>query len=101
MRIKKGDQVKMLVGKDHGKSGAVLRVLSDEGRVVIEGLNLYKKRVRPKKAGAKGEMVSLPRAISMSNVMVVCPNCKRPTRVGHAMSEGRSMRLCKKCKASF
>ena|SRR3989338_2200771 len=102
MDIRKGDQVKILVGKDRGKSGPVLRVEPQTSRVVVEGFNLYKKRVRPKAAGAKGEMVSLPRAVPASNVMMICPTCKRPTRVGHtALEGGKKMRLCKKCKATF
>jgi large subunit ribosomal protein L24 len=100
MHIKKGDQVKMLVGKDRGKTGTVLRVLPHEERLVVEGLNLYKKRVRPKRAGEKGEMVSLPRAIQASKAMVVCPSCKRAARVGHRVDEkGVKGRICKKCGA--
>jgi large subunit ribosomal protein L24 len=101
MRIKKGDKVKMLVGKDRGKTGEVLRVLPKEGRVVVEGLNVYKKRVRPKRAGAKGELVTLPRPVHASKVMVVCPSCAAATRVTHHVDEkGVKSRMCKKCKAT-
>ena len=100
MDIKKGDQVKIMTGKDRSKTGTVLRVLLQENRLVVEGLNLYKKRARPKTAGQKGEMVALPRPIHASNVMLVCASCKRTTRVGHhADGKGKKNRICKKCKA--
>ena len=99
MKIKKGDQVKILSGKDRGKAGAVFTVFSEEGRVTVEGLNLYKKRVRPKRAGQKGETVSVPRPMSVSNVMLVCSSCKKPSRVGHRLEGKNKVRYCKKCKA--
>ncbi len=100
MDIKKGDQVKIMTGKDRSKTGTVLRVLPQDDRLVVEGLNLYKKRARPKTAGEKGEMVALPRSLHASNVMLVCASCKRPTRVGHrADGKGKKNRVCKKCKA--
>ncbi len=70
MSVKKGDTVTILKGKDAGKSGKVLRVIPKENKVVVEGINLYKKHQRPKKQGQKGEMVSLPRAINRSNIAV-------------------------------
>ncbi len=92
----------MFKGKDRGKTGIVLRVAPKEARVVIEGLNLYIKKARPRTAETKGEMVSLPRPVPVGNVMVVCPNCKHPTRVGHMVTaERKSIRMCKKCKSSF
>ncbi|MBI2623005.1 MAG: 50S ribosomal protein L24 [Candidatus Liptonbacteria bacterium] len=102
MNIKKGDQVKILTGKDRGKTGTVLRAFPEDERCVVEGFNLYKKRARPKRAGEKGEMVSLPRPIHISNVMLVCPSCKHPARVGHRVSEkGTKERVCKKCRAAL
>lgn len=99
MKIKKGDTVKIIVGKDKGKSGKVLKVIPQDNRVLIEGLNLFKKNVRPKKQGEKGEIVSLPRAINSSNVMLVCPNCKNAARVGYVMDGEDKKRMCKKCQS--
>ncbi|MEK7193721.1 MAG: 50S ribosomal protein L24 [Patescibacteria group bacterium] len=99
MKIKKGDNVKITVGKDRGKTGTVSRVLSVEGRVVIDGLNLYKKRSKPKKQGKKGEMVLVPRPLQVSNIQLVCGNCKQPTRVGYHFEGEKKVRYCKKCQS--
>lgn len=105
MRIKKGDQVKIIKGKDRGKSGVILHVFPDEARVTVEGINLYKKRVRPKQQGQKGETVIVPRPLAISNVMLVCPNCKKPARVGfRTEGSGKNMtktRICRKCGADI
>jgi large subunit ribosomal protein L24 len=100
MRIKKGDQVKIITGKDRGKAGTVLKVFPEENRLTVEGFNLYKKRVRPKKAGQKGEVVLVPRPLSASNVMLVCGSCKEAVRVGHHVEGGSRTRYCKRCKAT-
>lgn len=99
MNIKKGDQVKILAGKDKGKTGTVLSVSVAENSVVVEGLNLMKKRMRPKAQGKTGETVLLPRSTDASNVALVCKNCKMPTRVGFRMSGSEKVRYCKKCEA--
>jgi len=100
MRIKKGDNVKIISGKDRGKTGNVSRIFPDENRLAVEGLNLYKKRVRPKRQGQKGEMVLVPRPLSASKVMLVCSNCKKPTRIGFRISGKQKVRCCKKCGAN-
>jgi large subunit ribosomal protein L24 len=101
LKIKKGDTVKMLKGKDRGKTGKVLEVRPKEMKVVVEGLNLVKKHKRFRTQGMKGEIVSLPRAVPIANVMLVCPSCGDPTRVGILRLEGRRFRVCKKCKYQF
>lgn len=100
MKLKKGDQVKIIAGKDRGKSGKVLHVFLEKGRLTVEGLNVYKKRVRPKAQGQKGETALVPRSIDSSNVMLLCPNCKKGVRVGYRTEEGSKIRFCKKCKAA-
>ena len=100
MHIHKGDQVKILVGKDRGKTGKVLRVFPEDERVLIEGLNLFKKRVRPKRQGQKGEIVSIPRPLHASSVQLVCSSCKKPSRVGFREEGGKKVRYCKKCGAT-
>lgn len=100
MKLKKGDNVQVMAGKDRGKSGTVLRVFLRDDRVSVEGVNVYRKRVRAKRAGQKGESVSVPRPLAVSNVMLICKSCKRATRVGYR-GEGRSKeRFCKKCQAT-
>ncbi len=97
MRIKKGDTVKILQGKEKGKTGKVLRVMPAAGRMLVEGLNLYKKHVKPRKQGEKGETVTIPRSLNASNAMLVCPSCGKPTRVGAVVENDKKVRVCKKC----
>jgi large subunit ribosomal protein L24 len=97
MKIKKGDNVKILSGKDRGKTGKVSRVLPDAGKALVEGLNLVKKHIRPRKQGEKGQRVSVPAAIDISSLMLVCPKCSKATRVGFKVNEKSKFRICKKC----
>lgn len=102
MKIKKGDTVKMMTGKDRTKTGKVLRVLSGGMRVTVEGLNLLTKHQRPRREGEKGQKIHFPRSVSIANVMLVCTKCGRGTRVGYRfITEGekqKKVRMCKKCK---
>ncbi len=97
MNIKKGDNVKILSGKDRGKTGAVLTVFPEDDRISVDGLNVYKKRVRPKKQGQKGETVLVPRPLNASKVALICSSCKKQTRVGHRFDGNKKVRYCKKC----
>ena len=90
----------MLSGKDRGKTGKILAVLSD-GRLVIEGLNLIKKHTRARKQGQKGQIISKERAVSASSVALVCKSCGLPTRVGYKIENGNKVRMCKKCKSEI
>ncbi|MFZ5982201.1 MAG: 50S ribosomal protein L24 [Patescibacteria group bacterium] len=101
MKIKKGDQVKMLSGKDKGKTGKIQGVFLTEGKVAVENLNLMKKHNRPKREGEKGQRVEIPRKVDISSVMLICPKCAKPTRVGSkAIKEGKA-RVCKKCNSEI
>lgn len=97
MNIKKGDNVKMLSGKDRGKTGKVLHVFPEARRVVVEGLNKIKKHQRAKKQGQKGQIIEKERAVSISNVQLVCPKCSKPARAGHKKEGDKKVRVCKKC----
>lgn len=101
MKIKKGDTIAMVKGKDKGKTGKVLKALPKENRVIVEGLNLIKKHQRPRRQGEKGQIITIPRAVSVANVKLTCPKCDQRTRVGYKIIESRKYRLCKKCEASF
>lgn len=96
MKIKKGDTVKIIAGKDKGKSGKVERVLTDSNKVIIPGLNLFKSHQRPKKQGQKGQMVDKSMPIHISNVMFVDPKSQKPTRIGKRSENGRMKRYAKK-----
>lgn len=101
LRIKKGDIVKVITGKDSGKTGKVLRTAPHLGNAIVEGLNLYKKHKRPKRQGEKGELVEVQRPLRMSNLMPVCPSCGKATRVGNHREGVNSTRVCKKCGNEF
>jgi len=106
MKIKVGDKVKMLGGKDRGKTGKVLQVLVSDNRVMVEGLNLIIKHQRPKKQGEKGQRLQFPRAVNLSKVALICPKCGAATRVGFKIittEEGKRLksRRCLKCQETF
>lgn len=101
MKVKKGDLVKMLAGKDRGKTGKILKVVSEDKKAVVEGLNIIKKHNRPRREGEKGQRVEIPRAIDVSNVMVICPKCGKTSRIGYKKTGGEKFRFCKKCKSEI
>jgi len=113
MKIKKNDTVLVISGKDRGKRGKVLQVFPGKnrakkaspssspslsfGRVMVEGVNLRKKHRKPKKSGEKGQIITLPGSISVSNIKLICLKCGKPTRLGYKISQGKKYRICKKC----
>ncbi len=100
-KIKKNDQVLITKGKDRGKKGKVLEVFPKEGKLMVEGANLRKKHVRPKRGGEKGQVIETPAALFMANVKLICPKCSQPARVGVKIIENKKYRLCKKCGSEF
>jgi len=97
--LKKGDNVQILKGKDRGKSGKILRINPRENRAVVEGLNLVKKNIRPKREGEKGQIISIPQSVSLSNLAFLCEHCRRPVRLGIEEGEKGKKRYCRKCRA--
>lgn len=97
MKIKKGDTVLIISGKDKGKRGKVLRSLPQEDRIVIEGIHLIKKHQRPKRAGEKGQLVTMPAPVHISNVKIVCSKCGKAARIGYKIEGDKKYRVCKKC----
>ncbi len=102
MRIKKGDQIEVITGKpeNKGKRGEVIRVFPKEGRVVVQGINLRTKHQRQVQSQGKTVnpgIVKLEAPIDVSNVMIVCKKCNKPTRVGISRDGGKAVRVCKKC----
>ena len=102
MHVKKGDKVVVLSGKDKGKEGEILRAKPAEGKVIVEGVAMVTKAVRPNAQTQQGGIIEQEAAIDASNVMLICPSCGKPTRVGHGVNdEGKKVRVCKKCGAKF
>jgi len=98
-RIRKGDTVRILLGKDRGKSAKVMTVFPQEGRIIVEGIQMAKKHIRPRKTGEKGQRVSIATPFDLSNAQLVCPSCKKGTRVGIVRGEEGRQRVCRKCDA--
>ncbi|MFA5087236.1 MAG: 50S ribosomal protein L24 [Candidatus Paceibacterota bacterium] len=97
MKIKKNDQVIIISGDDKGKKGKVLKVSPNAGKVLIEGVNLVKKHIKPKKSGQKGQTVKTPNFFAASKVKIVCPKCGKGSRIGFEVKGDEKNRVCKKC----
>ena len=104
LNVKSGDLVEIIVGNEDnkGKRGRIISVDREKHLVTVEGLNLVKKHRKPRSAQDQGGIIDKPRAIDVSNVMLVCPKCDKPTRVAHAKDKkGNTVRLCKHCGKTF
>jgi large subunit ribosomal protein L24 len=103
IQIRKNDQVKVIAGKDLNKTGRVLRVLRDKGRVVVEGVSFLKRHTRPNpQKQIKGGIVEREAPIHVSNVMIVCGACGKATRIGHnLLADGKKVRICRSCNSSL
>ncbi len=98
MKIKKGDKVKIIAGKDQGKEGKVLVIFPEKERLTVEGLNLVVKHMRPRRSGEKGQRIQFPSSMRASNILLVCSKCNKPTRVGYKILENKKkVRMCKQC----
>lgn len=98
LKIKKGDNVMILTGKDRGKTGKVEKIFATDEKVLIEGINQYKKHVK-RQNDRPGEIVTLNRPLGVSKVALVCPKCKSITRIGYQIDGDKRSRICRKCKA--
>ncbi|OGY87746.1 MAG: 50S ribosomal protein L24 [Candidatus Kerfeldbacteria bacterium RIFOXYA2_FULL_38_24] len=106
IKIKTGDTVKILSGKDAKKTGKVSQVLAKEGRVVVDGVNKMIRHLKAQKKGEKGQRVDFFGPLSVANVALLCPKCNKPTRIGYYLAKGedgtnKKSRQCKKCKETF
>ena len=102
LHVKKDDTVLILSGDDKGKKGKVLAVSPKEGKVIVEGINMIKKHVKPRQAGQEGGIIEAEGAMYACKVQVICPACKKPTRIAHKKvtneaGKSRSVRICKEC----
>ncbi len=96
MKIKKGDQVKIIAGKDRGKQGEVLRVFPVAAKVIVKGANILKRHIKSRRDGQKGERIEKEFPIHISNVMLVCPHTGKPTRIGRKIESGEKIRISKR-----
>lgn len=101
MNIKKGDNVLVIAGKEKGKVGKVLQTSPKTGKVTVENINMVTKHKKPKSQQDKGGIIKKVAPMEASNVMVVCPNCGKATRISHKEVDGKKVRICKKCGASL
>jgi large subunit ribosomal protein L24 len=106
MHIKTGDEVLVIAGKDKGRRGKIKRSIPKEGRVVVEGLNIAKRHMKPRGPGKPGGIIEMEAPLNSSNVMLICPSCDRASRTGHRFLEEtdhkgrpRKVRFCKACDA--
>ena len=99
MKLKKGDRVKVIAGKDLGKDGVIMRVLPDKDKVIVEGVNIAKKHQKPTRATMQGGIIDRDMPIHVSNVALVCGSCGA-TRLGYRFDDvGKKIRICRKCQA--
>ncbi len=101
LNVKKGDNVVVLAGKDAKKTGEILEIDRENARVKVAGVNIQAHHKKPRNKDDKGGILKTEGAISVSNVMVICPACKKATRVAHNVIDGKKVRVCKKCGASL
>ena len=97
MNIKKGDRVKVMTGKDAGVEGVVLDAFPQKQRVTVEKVNVVKKHLRPTQANPSGGISEIEAPIHVSNVSIICPTCKKPTRINTRREDGKKIRVCNKC----
>ncbi len=108
LKIRKGDRVRVLTGKDRGKEGEVMRAFPATGKVIVDGVNIAKKHQRPTQATQQGGIIDKDMPIPVANVAIVCSSCNKPTRIGYRFddkggvpgvggSRGRKIRICRKC----
>jgi large subunit ribosomal protein L24 len=100
MKIKKGDEIKVVAGKDKGKTGKVEKVLSKIDKVLIPGINEYKKHLKGNASGQRSEVITIAKPLPIANVMFVCPKCHETARIGYGIEGDKKVRICKKCKSS-
>jgi len=101
MKFKKGDNVKVIKGKDKDKTGKIDKVFPKLGKVLISNVNLYKRHLKARSQGQPSEIVTVTKPLPEENVILVCPKCNKTTRVGYKMEKGVKSRICKKCKSEI
>ncbi len=101
MKIKKGDKIKVIYGKDKGREGIVEKVYRKANKVIAPGINIYKRHIKKNEKMPQGGIVEVPRPLDVSKVMLICPKCAKATRVGYMVESEKKFRVCKKCKSKI
>ncbi len=101
MHVKKGDKVKVISGKDKGKTGTILAAFPKKDRVLVEGINIVKKHSKPSQMNPQGGIMNMEAAVHVSNVMLIDPKTNEPTRVGYKVEDGKKVRIAKKSGESL
>ena len=101
MKLKKGDNVIVLSGNDKGKTGEILEVIPKTEKIIVKGINIRKKSVKPRRQGEQGGIIPSEASIHSSKVALVCPKCGKATRVGYLVEKDEKVRVCKKCGAKI
>lgn len=99
MKLKKGDKVKIIAGKDKGRDGTIEKTYSKVNKVIIPGVNIYKKHIKKNEKMPQGGVVDLPRPIDVSKIMFICPKCGKESRLGYVVEKGKKNRVCKNCES--
>lgn len=101
MKIRKGDLVRIIYGKDKGREGKVEKVYLKKRKILIPGINLFKRHIKKSEQLPQGGIIEIPRPLDVSKVMLICPVCKKPTRVGFKFEKKSRFRYCKKCDSKI
>jgi large subunit ribosomal protein L24 len=102
MKLRKGDRVRVIAGKDLGREGVIMRVLPERNRVIVEGVNVAKKHQRPQRATMQAGIIDKDMPLDASNVALVCGTCGGPTRIGYRFdANGKKVRVCAKCRGDI
>ncbi len=101
MKIRKGDKVKVIAGKDKGRTGQVERVYPKSDKVLIQGINIYKKHIKKNEQMPQGGVVEIPRPINVAKISLVCSHCGKAARIGYKVEKNRKLRICKKCQSNI
>lgn len=101
MKFKKGDQVLITGGKDADKTGKIEKVFSKESKVNVAGVNQYKRHVKARTPGQKSEIITITKPVPYGRIALICPKCKKPTRVGFKILKDEKIRICKKCDSEI
>lgn len=101
MKLKKGDNIKVVRGKDKGKTGKIDKVFPKKGKVLIANINLFKRHLKARSQGQPSEIVTLNKPLNEESVVLVCPKCHKETRVGYKLIKDKKTRICKKCESEI
>jgi len=101
MKIKKGDKVRVMAGKDKGREGKVEKVYKKSNKILIPNINIYKRHVKKSDKMPQGGIVDVPRPLDVAKIMLICPKCGKMTRIGFKVEKDKKLRVCKKCESKI